>query len=86
MTQTESAINHPPLMVGKIVILAPSGSPLPALDLETGSTQWAFSPPEGIWERAYASDGGRVYVGVIGGNLVALDGKTEDKLRVLCKG
>ena len=72
-TQTEGAINHPPLMVGNVILLAPSGSPLLALDLETGSTQWTFAPPEGIWERAYASDGERVYVGVKGGSLAALD-------------
>lgn len=73
MTQIDGAINHPPLIIGDLVILAPSGAPLLALDLETGSIQWTFSPPEGIWERAYASDGTRVFVGVKGGSLAALD-------------
>lgn len=71
--QTDGAINHPPLIVGTTVILAPSGGPLLALDLETGAAKWTFAPPEGIWERAYASDGTRVFVGVKGGSLAALD-------------
>lgn len=58
-TQTDGAINQTPLIVGDTVLLAPSASPLLALDLETGSPKWTFSPPEGIWERAYASDGQR---------------------------
>lgn len=72
-TKTDGAINHPPLIVGETVILALSGSPLLALDLETGAAKWTFAPPEGIWERAYASDGRRVFVGVKGGSLAALD-------------
>lgn len=71
--QTDGAINHPPLIVGDVVILAPSGGPLLALDLEAGAAKWTFAPPEGIWERAYASDGKRVFVGVKGGSLAALD-------------
>jgi outer membrane protein assembly factor BamB len=74
--QTEGAINQPPLIVGKVVILVPSGAPLLALDLETGATRWRFSPPEGVWERAYASDGERVFVGVKGGRLAALEVST----------
>ena len=71
--QTDGAINHPPLIVGEIVILAPSGSPLLALDLETGAAKWTFAPPEGVWDRAYASDGKRIFVGVKDGSLAALD-------------
>ncbi|MBV6395830.1 MAG: Outer membrane protein assembly factor BamB [Anaerolineales bacterium] len=73
--QTDGAINHPPLIVGDIVLLAPAGAPLLALDLATGATKWTFAPPEGIWERAYASDGRRVFVGVKGGGLAALNVK-----------
>jgi len=72
-TQTDGAINHPPLIVGGTVILAPSGSPLLALDLETGAARWTFAPPEGIWERAYASDGKRVFVGLKNKTIAALD-------------
>ena len=71
--QADGAINHPPLIIADVVILAPSGGPLLALDLETGAAKWNFAPPEGIWERAYASDGKRVFVGVKGGSLAALD-------------
>ena len=71
--QADGAINHPPLVVGGTAILAPSGSPLLALDLETGAAKWTFAPPEGVWERAYASDGKRVFVGVKNGSLAALD-------------
>ncbi len=74
--QTEGAINQPPLIVGDVVILGPSGAPLLALDLETGATQWRFAPPEGVWERAYASDGKRVFIGMKGGRLAALDVST----------
>ena len=76
--QTDGAINQTPLIVGDVILLAPSSAPLLALDLETGSEQWAFSPPEGIWERAYASDGERVFVGVKDKTIAALyisDGK-----------
>ncbi len=71
--QTEGAINHPPLIVGDTVILAPSGAPLLALDLETGAAKWAFAPPEGVWERAYASDGARVFVSLKNKTIAALD-------------
>lgn len=71
--QTDGAINHPPLIVGNVVILAPSGAPLLALDLETGAAKWNFAPPGGVWDRAYASDGKRVFVGVKGGSLAVLD-------------
>ena len=71
--QTDGAINQTPLIVGDVILLDPSSAPLLALDLETGSEQWAFSPPEGIWERAYASDGEHVFVGVKDKSIAALD-------------
>ncbi|OIN94939.1 MAG: hypothetical protein AUJ21_04125 [Anaerolineae bacterium CG1_02_58_13] len=74
--QTDGAINQTPLIVGETVILVPSGAPLLALDLETGAAKWTFAPPEGVWERAYVSDGKRVFVGVKGGSLAALDVST----------
>ncbi len=72
-TQTDGAINQTPLIVGNAVILSPSTAPLLSLDLETGSPKWAFSPPEGVWERAYASDGERVFVGLKDKTIVALN-------------
>lgn len=71
--QTDGAINHPPLIVGRTVLLAPSGAPLLALDLNTGATRWTFAPPEGIWERTYASDGKRVFVGLKNQTIAALN-------------
>ncbi|RIK48376.1 MAG: hypothetical protein DCC59_15240, partial [Chloroflexi bacterium] len=72
-TQTDGAINQTPLIVGDSVILSPSTTPLLSLDLETGAPKWAFSPPEGVWERAYASDGERVFVGLKDKTIVALN-------------
>ncbi|MEO8355115.1 MAG: PQQ-binding-like beta-propeller repeat protein [Chloroflexota bacterium] len=72
-TQTDGAINQTPLIVGDVVIVCPSGSPLLALDLETGSVKWTFAPPEGVWDRAFASDGVRVFVGVKNKSIAALD-------------
>jgi outer membrane protein assembly factor BamB len=71
--QTEGAINHPPLIVGSMVIVAPSGGSLLALDLETGSELWHFTSAQGVWERAFASDGKRVFVGMKDKSLAALD-------------
>ena len=72
-TQTDGSINHPPLIVGGVLILAPSGAPLLALDLETGAAKWTFAPPEGVWDRAYASDGKRVFVGLKNKTIATLD-------------
>ncbi|CAG0958503.1 Outer membrane protein assembly factor BamB [Anaerolineae bacterium] len=71
--QTDGAINHPPLIAGDVLILAPSGSSLLALDLETSAAKWTFAPPKGVWDRAYASDGERVFVGVKDKSIAALD-------------
>ena len=73
MIQTDGAINQTPLIVGDLILLAPSAAPLLALDLETGAVKWTFAPPEGVWERAYASDGQRVFVGVKDKSIAALD-------------
>lgn len=71
--QTDGAINQTPLIVRGLVIVCPSSSPLLALDLETGAAQWNFAPPEGVWERAYASDGERIFVGLKNKTIAALD-------------
>lgn len=72
-TPTDGAINQAPLIVRGLVIVCPSGSPLLALDLETGAVKWTFAPPEGVWERAYASDGTRLFVGTKNKTIAALD-------------
>lgn len=66
-------INASPLPVGEVVITAPVGGPLLALDVATGKLRWQYEPPGKVWERSYASDGQRVFVGIEGGQLVALN-------------
>ena len=67
------AINHPPLPVGNILIVASVESPLVGLDIETGKVRWEYDPGVRIWDRAYASDGKRVFIGMDGGRLAALN-------------
>ena len=62
-------LNHPPLRVGDVLIAAPIRSPLAGLDVETGKVLWQYDPGIRIWDRAYAADGQRVFVGLDGGNL-----------------
>ena len=71
--ETGAAINHPPLILGDMVIAVPENGPLLSIALKTGAPVWQYDPPEGIWDRAYASDGRNIYVGVKGGRLAALD-------------
>jgi outer membrane protein assembly factor BamB len=73
-------INHPPLRVGQIVVVAPQGEALLGLDAETGQTVWEFAPGPRIWDRAYTADGERVYVGIEGGSLAALDPDHGDQI------
>jgi outer membrane protein assembly factor BamB len=65
-------LNHAPLRVGDILVAAPAEAPLAGLRAETGELAWEFDPGVRIWDRAYASDGERIYVGIEGGRLVAL--------------
>lgn len=71
--QAEGAINQTPLIVADLVIVAPSGGPLLVLDLDTGRERWRFAPTQGLWERAFASDGKRVFIGLKDKSLVALN-------------
>jgi outer membrane protein assembly factor BamB len=68
-------INEPPLRVGNLIIVIPQNGPLLARDANNGKTVWQYDSPQGVWDRAYASDGRLVFVGVPGGKLVALDVK-----------
>lgn len=70
---TTGAINHAPLIVRDTVIIAPAGAQLIALDLHKGRERWRFAPASGIWERAFASDGQRVFVGLKDGSIASLD-------------
>ena len=69
-------INSSPLRVGEVVLVAPSGGPLMALNVETGTQRWQYSPPEQVWDRAVAADDRRVFVGLGGGRLTALEADT----------
>ena len=73
---TGGSINQPPLRVNDVLIAIGAGRPLVALNVGTGTLRWQYDPPDGVWERAYASDGRLVFVGVGGGRLVALDAQT----------
>jgi len=44
-----------------------------AIEMLSGNLAWEYAPPEGLWGRAYASDGNTVFVGLRGGKLAALD-------------
>lgn len=78
--QTGGAINQPPLALTGQVIVSPVGKPLSALDPQTGKLLWQFDPPAGLWERAYASDGERVFTGLKGGRLAALKADSGELL------
>lgn len=69
----EAAVNHPPLRIGNVLVLAPIGKPVIGLDVKTGKTLWAYDPGIRIWERAYASDGKYFFIGLEGGEYAALD-------------
>jgi outer membrane protein assembly factor BamB len=69
-------VNHPPLRVGDVLIVAPDRNPLLGLDVNTGKILWEYNPGVRVWDRAYASDGELVFVGIEGGKFVALNPST----------
>jgi len=73
-------INHPPLRIGNVLIVAPIDRPLLGLDAKTGKTIWSFDPGVRIWDRAYASDGKRLFIGIQDGKYIALDSSTGKKI------
>lgn len=75
---TGDAIDHPPLPVGEVVIAVPSKGPVTAVNIIDGTMAWEYAPPERIWNRAYASDGRSFFIGIEGGQLVALEAATGD--------
>ena len=68
-----SPVNHPPLRLGNVLIVAPDRKPLLGLEVESGKILWSYDPGVRVWDRAYASDGERLFVGIEGGKFVALD-------------
>ncbi|MEN8113764.1 MAG: PQQ-binding-like beta-propeller repeat protein [Actinomycetota bacterium] len=71
--ETGGPIGAPPTAVGDVVVVAPEGGPIVAMDVETGAVRWTFDPPERIWHRTLATDGVQIFVGLEGGRLVAID-------------
>lgn len=69
-------INHMPLRIGNILVVAPIKKPLLGLDVETGKTAWTYDPGVRIWDRAYASDGERILIGLEDGRYAALESAT----------
>ena len=66
-------INHPPLRIGNVLIVAPIRQPLLGLNVKTGKTIWTFDPGVRIWDRAYGSDGNFLFIGLEDGGYAALD-------------
>lgn len=66
-------IHIAPLITPDKVVSAAEDGPLHAMDPNTGKTLWTYSPPEGVWERGYNYNDGRIIVCVKGGKLAALD-------------
>ncbi len=73
-------IHQPPKRVGDVVIVIPAGGPVLALDVSSGSLRWQFAPQGRIWERSFAVGQGRVFVGLEGERLLALDAASGDVL------
>ena len=73
-------VNHPPLRIGDVLIVAPIDKPLLGLDVNTGKTLWSFDPGVRIWERAYASDGKSLFIGVEDGGYLAVDPATGKEI------
>jgi len=72
-------INHPPLKIDSVLLVAPVGKPLRGLDAKTGKTLWTLNENIKTWERAYASDGKSFFIATQERGLIALnpkDGKT----------
>lgn len=70
---TGAPINQPPLRIGNTVVTVPSESPIIGLDVKTGDLLWEYDPGVRVWERAFTSDGTRLFVAMEDGKFAALD-------------
>ena len=68
-----SAINHPLIVAGGMIIFVPQNGNLTALDAKSGKINWELDLPQKVWERSYTSDGNRIFVGLEGGTISAID-------------
>lgn len=74
------AINHPVVVADDKVLFVPHNGTLIALDAASGILRWEYEAPAKVWERAYVSDGERIFVGLEGGKLVGLDVRSGEVL------
>lgn len=75
-----AAVNHPPLRIGDVLVVAPIGKPVTGLDVKTGKPLWTYDPSVRIWERAYGTDGSRFFIGLEDGEYAALDPEDGSEL------
>ncbi len=66
-------INAAPLPASELVLAAPVGGPLLALDAAGGQLRWQYQPDGKLWERALATDGRLAFVAEAGAKLTALN-------------
>ncbi len=88
MTGTRRGLEATPLVVDGVLYATGSWSVVYALDAASGRELWRFDPAVPRWKgrhaccdvvnRGVAVFGGRVYVGTIGGRLIALDAATGE--------
>ncbi len=76
--ESGAPINQVPARTAGVVVVAPNEGALIALDSQSGALRWQYDPPEGVWERSFVADRGRIYLGVGGGSVVALDADTGE--------
>lgn len=69
--ETGGAIDRAPQVVDDVVVVIPQNGHMMALDRYDGQERWQY--PRSVWHRAFAVDEQRVYVGVQGGQVAALN-------------
>jgi len=77
--QTKGVLNLAPLVVGKLVIVIPTGKAMTAYHTRTGKIAWTYGSGN-VWNRGFSSDGERIYVCLKGGRLAALNAKTGQEV------
>lgn len=80
---SKGAIQHPPVVLGDLLVVSNDADHVYAVDRETGKWRWQYEreTPEEFTSRGHAgvaTDGERVYAGFSDGHLVALGASTGD--------
>ncbi len=76
--ESDGAINQTPLRIGDVLVFVPHDETLTALHAKTGKRLWEFAGEADVWERAFATDGKLIFVGMQGGRLAALDARSGE--------